>query len=371
MKRLKKSKSIPVQSCITTVSFPSTLDEVYGMIKKHQEYLTDMEVLLCEDVDIRGHWWSAPRWLVQGDVLFFYHAKSAQQRVKSLLKKVKEQGDPNLWDLLKHSTEIAEKYGGTIFGFAIVKDPPEYLDNDPEFYHFKGRIFAPIDEIYIFKNPLSADKFGKFVKISQATITALDKKTFDGIQGLLSAENKLPAYLKRAVFSEVGFRNINKDNWLSIITGKNIRFIHETQVRAYFVDYLLSNVKDNRTPMLEECQCFRNEIRTGIADYFIKIGGCWIPVEAKLNILTEQNLSAQIKKYIQIDTFTPTKGNSKNKVFKLSKSPLCLVVDNRGVYLTEDGRFKDCSPDEPIWRREKLSRQVISEMRNQLQKSVK
>ena len=45
---------------------------------------------------------------------------------------------------------------------------------------------------------------------------------------------------------------------------------------------------------------------TGRADYFVMIGGRWIPIEAKLNLLTESNLLGQIGKYLRVDKFVAT-----------------------------------------------------------------
>lgn len=204
------------------------------------------------------------------------------------------------------------------------------------------------------------------MKISQGTITTLDKKAFDGLKQLLAAQNKLPVYLHQAEFSAVSFRNMSKDNWLSVITGKNVRFIHETQIREYFIDYLLHEIKDTRTSLLEECRCFRSGQKTGIVDYFVKVHGRWIPVEAKLNIGSERNILAQIKQYIGVDSFTPTKGTSQGKPFEANKSKICLVIDSGGLYLTHQGQFLKCAVGAPVYKREALTRRSISEIRGLL-----
>ena len=207
-----------VQACIATVSFPATLEALYRMLDKHGSYETDMDSLLYENDEISEIWWTAAKWLVKGDILFFYHTKSALQRIKSLLKKVDKQHNPDIWNILKEAEEAAIMYGGTIFGYGIVQSLPENRSSEPELHHFKGRIFAPIDYIHIFEKPLNTANFTKFISIGQSTITSLDKKSFDGIHQLLIAENDVPEYFRLAIFSEIGFHNISKNNWLQAST---------------------------------------------------------------------------------------------------------------------------------------------------------
>jgi hypothetical protein len=89
----------------------------------------------------------------------------------------------------------------------------------------------------------------------------------------------------------------------------------------------------------------------------MKLNGKWIPVEAKLNILTERDILSQIAKYTRTDSFKPTKGKEqhKNKIFQASKVPICLIVDQSGVYLVSNNDFFNCRPGTPIWKREQLN----------------
>lgn len=358
-----------VQACITNVSFPTTLDDVQGMVEKNcylRDGATDLDTLLEFDPHIGGYF-TAPRWLTQGDILFFYHAVSAKQRIANLLKKAKQESNHELTQLLKHAANLANRYAGTIFGYAEVVGPSEYLEDEDDLYHFKSKIFAPIANVHIFDTPLSADRFNDFVKISrQGTITFLGKHEFNGIKKQLSESNELPLFLKYAEFSEFGFRNVNETNWISISCAQNVRFIHETQVRVYLIDFLLNELKDKSTPLLQECRCFRGRQATGIADYFIKLNGCWIPVEAKLNALSERDLLAQVAKYIYIDSFVPTIGLHKGETFAIEDVSICIVIDQSGIYLVVSGEFNECSLGEPKWKREQLESRAILIIRNHL-----
>lgn len=368
MNNLKDNDSIyRVQSCITNVSFPKTIDDVLDMVESGsscKNWITNLDKLLQFGQYETGWLWTAPKWLTKGDILFFYHALTAKQQVSKLLKEVKEIWDNNkLTQLLEHADDLANRYAGTIFGCAEVIGPSEYLEGPLSYY--KSNIFVPLSKIHIFKSALSIDIFRSFIKIERkGTITILGKKEFEGLKQELSIKNDLPGFLQNAIFGEHGFYNINKDNWRSIICGNNTEFVHEVQVRTYFTDYLLDELKDNGTPLLQECQCFRDGQMTGIADYFVKLHGNWIPVEAKLNVLAERNISSQLEKYIHIDSFVPTMGINKGKVFEIDDLSICLVIDQSGIYVTYDSEFRDCSLGIPLWKREQLEHNLISVIRD-------
>jgi hypothetical protein len=40
------------------------------------------------------------------------------------------------------------------------------------------------------------------------------------------------------------------------------------------------------------------------------------------------------------------------KVFEPTKSPICIIVDQSGIYIVSDNNFFECSPGKPIWKRE-------------------
>ena len=85
-----------VQSCITSVSFPETLANVLHMVEGNQDmpdWATDMDTLLHFDPTI-GYSWTAPKWITQGDLLFFYHTKNARQRTMRLLNQARSMLTP-------------------------------------------------------------------------------------------------------------------------------------------------------------------------------------------------------------------------------------------------------------------------------------
>lgn len=366
-----------VQSCITNVSFPETMENLYGMAAKNgnsSKIIGDLDMLLnfSPESDIC---WTAPKWLTAGDILFFYHAVTAKKRIASLLKQAKICRDNDVVKFLEHSKQLADQYSGKIFGYAIVAEQPIYFDdNENESWHFKGRIFAPLKEVHIFDNPLDAKDLSDFLLISrQSSITYIVKEQFNNLRKLLSEYNYLSEYIINADFTEIGLKNITKNNWTSIACAENTRFSLEIQLRAYFVDYFLNQLKDEGSALLEECNCIKkinskNSVRTGFSDYFIRLHDKWIPVEAKLNIKAERNLFSQIEKYIHINSFIPVKGNNARKEFFISNNPFCIIVDQFGMYITFENTFYQCSADNPILKRIDINNDSITNVRAILKK---
>jgi hypothetical protein len=371
-----------VQSAITSVSFPQTLERVRAMGAKWykaigKDWVTDMDVLL-DFPHGSNVVWIAPKWLTAGDLLFFYHTKAAKNIAKKLYNEAKgllysskinslsstEKETKMLLNFLERSIKTADFYSGTIFGFAVVSGRPQRLFDADK--HFKGTIYAPLGDVYIFDEPLRSEHFIDIVEIGQNTTTPIYGSQFGQLKERLGITNRLPDVLKEAEATSAGFHDVNSDNWLEISCKKEARFVDEAQLRAYLLDYLLDEIKDTRTPVYPECDCYRNGQRTGIADYFMRLNNKWVPVEAKLNVLVENDLYLQIAKYLHCDAFAPTRGVSRGHMFAFAGSTLCLVMDQMGIYLVGDDGFVDCRADSPIFRREDLNRSTIQEVRRSI-----
>jgi hypothetical protein len=358
----------PVQACITNVSFPKDLEALYGMLEKNRSIAGDLDFFL-NFTPGDTLYWTAPKWLTEGDILFFYHAATATQRISRLRRKAKALALGELVAFLEHSHALADRYSGTIFGYAIVAGQSEFFDDDNSDLHFKGKVFAPLKRTHVFKNPLSAKVFAQTLKISrQSALTYLTRPQFDNIKQQLSIQNTLPDYLTDAEFAEQSLRNVTRDNWISVACADHTRFALEIQLRDYFLVHFLEAIKDAKTPLLEECQCRRNGKNTGFADYFIKLHGKWIPVEAKLNVKAEERLFEQLAKYIHIDSFVPTKGNRKDECFTTVDNDFCIVVDQFGIYFVLEDKYAECDEDSPLWARTDIDQAMIGGVRKKLKK---
>ncbi len=145
-----------VQACITAVTFPETPEQLLDLIEKNADMsksLTDIDALLSNSTDIA---WTAPRWMTCGDLLFFYHTKSARTNLRRLRKEIKASA-PDYDDLipaLERGEEQAEEFSQTIFACGVVAKPSEFQAPDARHEpHFKSTIFAPLGKIHLFMHP--------------------------------------------------------------------------------------------------------------------------------------------------------------------------------------------------------------------------
>jgi hypothetical protein len=398
-----------VQSSIAVIGFPETLEELDTELDLYWEYgaqgnassqVTSVDLILNFDPE-RDRWlsWTAPRWMTQGDILFFYHTKNAKHKIQRLLKDAHDEEEAlraslqgkrmtRLWArsrrheleraaqrvrTLQHAADLSERYSGTIFACAEISSPAEHFEEEPARY-FSSRSFAPLGKVHTFANLLPDYEFADYLKVGQNTpSTPLYEREFEGIKRQLSAHNSLPDFLKRARIGGVSFRDVTQQNWPSISCSTEARFINEAQLRAYLLDFLLEELKDSGSPLLRECRCFRRGADTGLADYFVKVAGEWIPVEAKLSLLSssETRLLEQVNKYVAIDSFYPTVGSRVGESFAASSSCLCLVADQAGIYTISNGEFQGCSFGEPAWRREELDHSSRTALRQWIEDANK
>lgn len=348
---------------ISAISFAETIEQLKDEINFHENFNgcpeTNLESLFREaqedfDLEEIGEW-SAPKWTTKNDIIFFYLTKKRPiQRIKKLISLAEDIKDNILLDILYRNKELIDVYKGTIFACAKVVGSAKHYQNNQD-NHYKGNIYVSYAQCYVFENPLPLEKIEKHVKITRgATITPVRGQDFDGLKSELSKSNILPDYLKNVQGGNINFANINKDTWKQISCLPEKTFIDESQIRAYFLDYLLKEIKDENTSLLEECRCYiENKYNNGIVDYCISINQQWIPVEAKLNISCEKNILDQVKKYTEADSFICTKGKNKSKTVTNSHS-FCIVADMFGLSLINKDQFVYGTPENPAWKREEF-----------------
>ena len=366
MSKLRNNKKVNiVQSCITPVSFPQDIEGFENMIYKNMEnaeiekisrdFHTDLDLLIDDINDDRDGNWTAPKWITKGNILFYYYTVGSKKRSEKILREYEGSVNHDILKNLEHAVEISDRYSGKILACSEIAWPSE--DCGFQDQHFKSTLFAPTKDMYRFRNPIDIKDFNEFVKISHGTITPISNdEAFQGIKKLLFKENDLPPYLENAKIGDNGFININEKNWKEISCSTNTTFIHEEQIRSYLIDYFLNEIKDYRTPILEECKCYKdnNTNNPGTVDYFAKIDSKWVPVEAKINVLGERDIYKQLSQYININTFKPTKGRNRGKIFESTFTDYCLVIDQSGVYIFFEDDFVGCEPGKPYWPRQKM-----------------
>jgi hypothetical protein len=356
----------PVQAWVTAVSFPTEARDVLHMILSDALKVdtTDLQGLIkaVGQEDFGG--WTVPRWGMRGDIAFFYHAKKALPRIKSLIRQFREtamkapRGDrdtlQDVVDVLLRERDLAVLLQGRVFACARLSDRAQANYSEEErsrSKHWRSPIYGSITDIHVFKHPLPYEVFGRYLTLNTGTITPLEAPAFNRLRGILSETNELPRYVADAEVASEGFRDVSASTWRRIACLSGGRFRDEAQVRSYVIDFLLRELRDPRTIVHAECRCSSDGVTNSgppVADYFVSISGAWVPVEAKLNVGAERDIVSQVSRYLAADSFTPTRGHSKAQIRRASaRCPIALVIDAAGAYTVSASGFVDGRVGEP------------------------
>ena len=314
-----------VQAYIAVVSFPTGIEELRDLTDN--DYYMDMEeIILGHDVN-----YTAPKWAAKGDIIFFYHAKSAIVKIRSLKKQATGQKDKDkLMEYLDLAEKIYKACGGSIFCVARVGNNPEIIKDDRENLHWRGDVYAKVADYALLKKPVSKDAFEQYIKLAQQrTITPILGKDFENLKNLILKDNDVP-YLKTAHAVPISLKDISPKNWLSVSYDYRRRFYLEIQFRKFYADYFLKTLGDGRG-IYSECVCYKSGKRSGYADNCILVNGKYIPVETKLNINAEKDLIRQLEKYCRTERIKLNKDKEvgDNMVYQNN----VLVIDVNGLYI--------------------------------------
>lgn len=354
-----------VQSYIANVSFPTSLEEMEELV--NGEYYMDMEALLLFD----DASFTAPKWAAKGDIVFFYHAKSAITKIrhlKSLLKKEKDKYK-QAYDEIERYLETAEKiykrYGGKIFAVGTVCEELEIVKDAPrEHLHWRSNIYAPINNITNLDFPVDKAKFEEYVKLSmQRTITPVPGTAFNGLRKLVLRYNDV-SFIENCEASPIPLKDINDKNWMEIAKEYKRRFFLEIQFRKFYVDYLLKSLSDTKK-IYSECSCWKNDVHTGFADNFITMNKKYLAVEVKINIDTERDIQNQLEKYSFCDMVKLDKNTAiyKNDIHQAH----VLVIDMNKICIYDSTsktmqKFADLDSLKCMYDVKKLRNEIIKIM---------
>ena len=225
-----------VQSYIANVSFPTSLEEMEELV--NGEYYMDMEALLLFN-DAK---FTAPKWAAKGDIVFFYHAKSAITKIRHLKSLLKNESDKykqvydEIVEYLETAEEIYKKYGGRIFAVGTVCEELEIVKDAPrEHLHWRSNIYAPINNITNLDFPVDKSKFEEYVKLSmQRTITPVPGTAFNGLRKLVLRYNDVP-FIEDCEASPIPLKDINDKNWMEVAKEYKRRFFLEIQFRKFYI----------------------------------------------------------------------------------------------------------------------------------------
>ncbi len=334
-----------VQSYISNVSFPTTLEELYEYARSF-----NLEMLLGCDFDRmedgyeeRTNLWTAPKWCKKGDVVFFMHAKTAGQKISCLrnllLSERSNCTNDQFWlmmNALIRAKKLYKIYGGKIFAIGRISGELEYLPHDEEYkYHWKSSIYAPLDSIFLLETPIDISEFNQKITVSrQSSITPLFGDDFEFIKKLILSKNSIVEdYLLNSVAEPMPLSKINDDNWITVVNKYRRSFFLEIQFRTFYVNRLLKYLGDIKT-IYKECPCKKEQApSTTFVDNVIKLNDKYLPVEIKLSVSAERNISAQLKSYCGLNILMLDNGRD---VHDCVYSNNVLVIDTESIYIYND-----------------------------------
>ena len=322
-----------VQAYIMNNSFEKSLGELLDDMKVRGEILLD-DLLGDSSTE-----WSCPRWCKKGDLSFFMFSKTSISTIRRLkheferTKKPYSRRDQYLIEkALARGEELYKQMGGCIFGVGRVSGTVVNRGVASGNEHWNSPIYAPIEEICFFKNPIHIDEFRDFLTISRAnSITPLLGEAFESLKNLIISKNEVPEYLIKSVATPIPLKNISNENWL--IYGKEYRrhFFLEDAFRRYFVDYLLPELGDRRK-IYRECGCYKSAGNPPRVDNIILFDGLYLPVEIKLAIENEHNLPMQLEQYCNIQKLV-LDGRTVNNTGDMLYDENVLIIDTEKIYL--------------------------------------
>lgn len=166
---IRNDPSLSVQAFINNFSFPISIDELRNLIDKGS---FDLEVLLEEEETS----WTVPKWVKQGDIVFFMHARTAITKITALMTEVnrekeflsKEEYETMIAWLIR-AKKLHQVYGGKILAIGRVTGEGAYIDipdgGDVK-THWQSRIYADIDSIILLENPVDLSEFKSFITLT-------------------------------------------------------------------------------------------------------------------------------------------------------------------------------------------------------------
>ncbi len=320
-----------VNAHINNISFPKTIEQLEDFIYEHGCY--NVEDVINEAVD--GYTiWTVPRSSVVGDIVLYFHAKTAIQWIRKLETATRAL-DPTMHDQkllaewLQRARELYSLYGGKIFAIGRIGSRPE--KEELEFQnHWSGRVYADVKDLYLLETPIDISEFNSFILVSrQSAITPLPSKEFEKLKALIKSKNcDVPKWFLESRIGDNMLSKVNQNNFLEITNLYRKRFPLEINFRSYYVDYFLKTLSGKN--VYRECQC--HTVRTPLArvDNVFEFDGKRILLEVKLNIALEGDLISQLYQYIFADYISLS--NTPNNNTTDFEKDFMFVIDVYSMY---------------------------------------
>lgn len=366
-----------VKSFILNHAAPKSLEELLVFIHDHGRF--HLEEILSET---NLEEWSVPRWAGVGDIIFFMHAKTADQTFRNLRKELDNSkeyySDDDYLTMSKwidRGLKLHKVYGGKIVAIGQVVGPPKNMqpetDNEREFfriYHWNSYIYALVNHVHVLTNPVDISAFNSFIHVSRrGGITPVFGENFDRLKVVISKNNEIPNYFLQSTISAIPFTKIDQDNWLQVTHEYRRRFILEEQLRAYYTNHLLRELGSIKT-IYQECRCRKAGSPDTFVDNVIRFGEKYLPVEIKLLVSAERNIGLQLTQYCNCDSIVLDRKIGLTVTKDQIHPAKTLVIDRDEVFIYED---EDVYP-KPIFKLRNLKTlDDIKSLRKQIFDSLK
>ena len=320
-----------VNAHINNISFPKTIEQLEEFIYVNGYY--NVEDIINEAT--KGYvLWTVPRSSVVGDIVLYFHAKTAIQWIRKLETATKSLDEKKhdkklLLNWLKRARDLYSLYGGKIFAIGRVSSRPE-REVDEATYHWSGRIYANINDIYLLESPIDISEFNSFILVSrQSAITPLPSKEFEKLKFIIKTKNQNgPSWFYESKIGDNQLSSVNQNNFLEVTKPYRIRFPLEANFRSYYVDYFLKAISGNN--VYRECQCHSSKTPLARVDNIFEFLGKKILLEVKLNIALENDLIRQLNQYICADYIYLS--NDANEQTTDFEKDFMFVIDVYSVY---------------------------------------
>ncbi len=317
--------------------------------------LSDLEWLLSE----RASEWSMPRSCFPGDIVFFQLAVGALRPINRLLTAV---GDTREFGRqvrrLKTLAAIADRYAGCLVACGKVHGPPEASDEVDYYTHWKGRVYASINPIVAFREPLRVTGDNDFRTMSAfAPAGPVTHRMFGSesdlertVAALKTAGNKLPLWLTSTRIKQAG--DDDPRNLLARLRDLKVGFLSEEHLVLHMAEPICTLIADEGL-VRQQATVRPDRLQSGgVVDLVIKVDGIAVPVEAKLNISAEHDLRKQVRKYTG-----PARVGKSERI----EHGIVVVIDQSGVYLFVNGEI--ANGGEPVLERTALTQAALKKLR--------
>ena len=322
-----------INSHINNISFPKTIEELEWYIYEHGCYNVEDVINECE----QGYTiWTVPRNSAIGDIVLYFHAKTAIQWIRKLETATRNLDGTKhnkliLNDWLKKARDLYSLYGGKIFAIGRIDNCPELEDYQNPTLHWKSRIYAKVSDLILLKKPIDISEFNSFIMLSrQSAITPLPSNEYQKLKDIIIANNtNLPEYYLKSKIGDYNLSKINAKNFLEITKKYRTRFLLETNFRSYYVDYFLKAIAGNK--YYRECQCHTKTNPLARVDNVFEYNGKRILLEVKLNVLIEKDIKSQLNQYVKAEYIYLLTDNQNSKIYDFERD-FMYVIDMFSLY---------------------------------------